>query len=53
MTGRELIKCLECCADLDKEVAIITVIGETEDSLNVIIREIKEIVENSELIGIN
>lgn len=52
MTARELIKNLEAC-DLDKTVSIVvSIIAETEDSYGVLLREIQEVIENEEVIGI-
>lgn len=55
MTVRELIKHLETC-DLDKQVAlIISVLSEnvdTENSVNLLLREVIAVVENQNMVGI-
>lgn len=52
MTARELIAHLSTC-DLDKEVTIvISIIGEGEAGYDLILREIKGVIENEGMIGI-
>lgn len=52
MTGRDLVKALEAC-DLDKQVAIIVeYLGENEEGMGVLLRDITKIIENKEVIGI-
>lgn len=52
MSARELIKHLEGC-DLDKDVCVVvSLIGETDSGYNVLLREIKDVVEQKDVIGI-
>lgn len=52
MTARDLIKLLETC-DLDKKLAlVVSVISEDSSSMNLLLREVSNIVEQPELIVI-
>lgn len=52
MTARELIKALESC-DIDKPVSIlVSIIGENDDGYNVLLREIRDVVEEDQVIGL-
>ncbi len=52
MTARELIKYLESC-DLDKDVAVImSIVSENEEEFGVLLREVKDVIENEDIIGI-
>lgn len=52
MTARELIKHLEAC-DIDKEVTVlVSVTSETEDEYQVLLREVLDVIENSDVVTI-
>lgn len=52
MTVRDLVKELESCS-LDKEVFLIaSVLEENEDAVKFLLKQINQIVENGEFVGI-